>query len=148
MVQVSPGVLAKLRASAEKAMQRVRAVRERGEHITEKAIRTVVVSGTAFSLGVVQGKTGGVEIMNIPLDLLVGAGAHVGGFMRIAGKHSDHLHNVGDGAMALFAGTMGRSVGNTWKTTGKLGFKSAGALPNVGTDFQSDAELANAVLRR
>lgn len=155
MLKVSAGTLSKYKHIADKLQNRVKQVREKGEKVVETVTRTTIVAGTAGALGVIQGKTGGVEILGMPLDLLVGAGAHVAGFMHLAGKQSAHLHNVGDGAMALYAGTMGRAIGANWKATGKLGlppggFKVAGELPEgmSGADSLSDADLAAAILRR
>lgn len=153
MVKVSAGTLTKYREMAEKAMNRIKTVRERGEQVMETATRTAIVGTTSLALGVIQGKTGGVEILGLPLDLLIGAGAHAAGFMKLGGKNSAHLHNVGDGALALYAGTMGRAIGANWKATGKLGLggaKVSGMLPQgmSGADTLSDQELAAAVLRR
>jgi hypothetical protein len=153
MVKVSAGTLTKYREMAEKAMNRIKSVRERGEAVMETATRTAIVGTTSLALGVIQGKTGGVEILGLPLDLLIGAGAHAAGFMKLGGKNSAHLHNVGDGALALYAGTMGRAIGANWKATGKLGLggaKVSGMLPEgmSGADTLSDQELAAAVLRR
>lgn len=154
-MKISAQALTRYKELAEKAMNKARSVREQGEKVVEQATETAVTAGTAFALGVAQGKTGGIEIMGAPLDLLVGAGAHVAGFMKLGGKASHHLHAVGNGALALYAGTMGRAIGVNWKTTGKLGlpaggFKSAGELPEgmSGSDQLSDADLAAAVLRR
>lgn len=150
-LKVSAGTLTKYRSLAEGAMKRARAAREKGEEVVGKVARTAVTGTTAFALGMVQGRTGGTEVFGVPLDLLVGLGGHVAGFMRIGGKHSDQLHNVGDGGIATYAATMGRSVGLNWKTTGRLtGAKTAGALPEgrTGGISQSDEELAASVMRR
>lgn len=101
--------------------RRVESVKKKGEEIAIRVVRTAEVSGTAFGLGVIQGKTGGVEIMGVPLELAV-AGAAAGlGYLGAAGKMSDHLINVGDGALAAYATTMGRGVGLGWKERGVLG---------------------------
>lgn len=153
MVKVTERHISKLRSLADKALARARAVREKGEEVMGTLTRTAVISGTAFGLGVVQGRTGGIELGPIPLDLAVAAAAHAGGFLGIAGKHSEQLHNVGDGAAALFAGTVGRGIGANWKATGKLslaGAKVSGMLPAgmSGAESFSDQQLANAVLAR
>ena len=152
-VRITAGHLNKLKSQVEKFQNRARAISAKGEQMMQQASDTAVTTGTAFALGVVQGKTGGFEIMSMPLDLLVGAGAHVAGFMKLGGKNSAHLHNVGNGALALYAGTMGRAIGANWKATGKLslgGARVAGELPEgmSGADSFSDAQLAESVLRR
>ena len=147
-MKVAASSLTRYKNIAEKAMERARRVREKGQEAVERGVRTFVSTGTAFGLGVVQGRTGGVELFGkLPRELLVGAGAHVAGYMRMGGKNSEHLHAVGDGALALYAGTMGRAVGSQWKATGKLlgAPKVAGELPSAGADFASDEELADAV---
>jgi hypothetical protein len=154
-MKISAAALHKYKGLAEKAMNRARAIREHGEKVVETGVKTATISATAFALGTIQGKTGGIEIVGVPLDLIVGAGAHAAGFMKLGGKSSHHFHHIGDGAMAAYAVTMGRAIGNQWKATGKLGlppggFKSSGELPEgmSGSDTLSDADLAAAVLRR
>lgn len=153
MVKVSAGTLTKYRNMAEAAHNRIARFREKGEKVMETATRTVIVTGTAFGLGVLQGKTGGVEMLGVPLDLLLGVAAHGGAFAKVAGSSSKRLHDVGDAAMAVYASTMGRGIGTNWRTTGKLGLggaKVAGELPEgmSGADTLSDEELAAAVMRR
>jgi hypothetical protein len=152
-VKVTASHLTKLRSQVEKFQARARAIAVKGEAMVQQASDTAVTTATAFTLGMVQGRTGGFEIMGMPLDLIVGAGAHVAGFMKLGGKNSGQLHNVGNGALALYAGTMGRAIGANWKATGKLGFRSAGIsgmLPEgmSGADQLSDTDLANSVLHR
>lgn len=147
-LKVAASSLTRYKNLAEKAMERARRVREKGQEAIERGVRTTVSSATAFGLGMVQGRTGGVELFGkLPLELLVGAGAHVAGYMKVGGRNSEHLHAVGDGALALYAGTMGRAVGTQWKTTGRLlgAPKVAGELPSSGADYASDEELASAV---
>lgn len=148
MVKVSAATLSKWKNVAEKANQRLSRVKEKGEAVVEKVTRTMVTTGTAFGMGVVQGRTGGVELLGIPLDLALGVGAHVGGFMRVAGRRSDMLHNIGDGAMAAYAVAVGRGVGDSWKKTGKFlgGAKSSGELPEAGSASMTDEALADSVL--
>ncbi len=149
MLKVSASTLTKYKNLAEKAMTRAKAARAQGEEVVERVQRTAISTGAAFGLGLVQGKTGGIEMFGLPLDLLVGAGAHVAGFMKVGGRRSDTLHYIGDGAMAAYAVTMGRSVGANWKKSGKLfGTGIAGELPSAGADYATDEELAAAVLNR
>jgi len=70
-----------------------------------------VTTGVAFGFGVLQTKVGGIEIVGVPLELLAGVGAHAAAFMGIGGKAGSLLHSAGNGALAAWAVTMGRGVG-------------------------------------
>ncbi len=102
--------------------KRIANIREKAEETTERLLCTVETSGAAFAMGVVQGKTGGVEIFGVPLELGLGVGLNAFALLGGAGKHSSHLSNVGNGCLASYATTLGRGVGATWRD------KSAGAL--------------------
>lgn len=125
--------------------RRIAGIRERAEQTTERLIGTAETAGAAFAAGVIQGKTGGVELFGVPLELGLGLGLNAFAFLGGAGKHSDHLHNVGNGFLAAYATTMGRGVGATWgKGKGALGAGSAGSLgaaKAAGLDL-SDVEQA------
>lgn len=99
---------------------RIANVRARAEKTTEKLLRTAETGGAAFAAGVIQGRTGGVEIVGVPLELGLGAALNVFGYFGGAGKYSDHLNNLGDGFLAAYLTTLGRGVGATMltKTTG------------------------------
>lgn len=89
---------------------RVAGLRKTAEATTEKIVRTAEVGGTAFLAGVLQGR-GGVEVLGVPLELGAGVGLNLLGYFNAAGKMSDHLNNVGDGALAAYFVTLGRGVG-------------------------------------
>lgn len=108
---------------------RIEKIKSHTEKVTEKIVRTVEVGGTAFAVGLLNGKTGGVEIMGVPLELGAGLALNVLGYMGAAGKMSDHLGNVGDGALASFAAMEGVKVGLQWKEKSGGG----GALPGGTT---------------
>lgn len=108
--------------------KRIANIREQAEQTTERIITTAEVSGAAFGMGVLQGKTGGVELFGVPLELGAGLALNAFALFGGAGKHSGHLHNVGNGCLAAYATTLGRGVGATWKDR-SLGAGAAGALP-------------------
>jgi hypothetical protein len=93
---------------------RIQSIKKKAEATTEKLLRTAETSGAAFAAGVIQGRTGGIEVVGVPLELALGASLNVLGYFGGAGKHSDHLNNVGDGFLAAYATTLGRGVGETW----------------------------------
>jgi hypothetical protein len=103
-----PGRLASLKNRIEK-------VKAHTEKVTEKIVRTAEVGGTAFAVGILNGKTGGVEVMGVPLELGAGVALNILSYMGAAGKMSDHLGNVGDGALASFATMEGVKIGLEWK---------------------------------
>jgi hypothetical protein len=101
-------------------------IRKSAERSTEKMLRTAETGGAAFTMGVIQGKTGGVEIVGVPIDLGLGLTLNVLGYFGAAGKMSDHLNNVGDGCLAAYLTTVGRGVGQNWGQKGSLSEKSSG----------------------
>lgn len=102
----------------EQLKGKIAGIRKKAEHVTEKFVRTVEVSGAAFAMGVANGRSHdpeGVNIAGVPVDLGAGLALEVLGYMGAAGKHSDHLNNLGDGCLAHYAAVLGRGVGVTWK---------------------------------
>jgi hypothetical protein len=114
--------------------RRIAGIREKAQETTERLVGTAETAGAAFAAGVIQGKTGGVELFGVPLELGLGLGLNAFAFLGGAGRASEHLHNVGNGFLAAYATTMGRGVGATWGkgktlasgTIGSLGGGSAG----------------------
>lgn len=94
--------------------RRIEGIKQHTEKTVEKVIRTAEVGGTAFAVGVLNGKTGGVEIMGVPLELGAGIALNVLSYMGAAGKMSDHVGNIGDGALASFATMEGVKIGLQW----------------------------------
>jgi len=94
--------------------RRIASIKERAEETTERLVAAAEVTGAAFGMGVLQGKTGGVELFGVPLELGLGLGLTGFGLLGGAGKHSEHLSNLGTGCLAAYATTLGRGVGKTW----------------------------------
>lgn len=94
--------------------KRVASIREQSEQTIERIVTTAEVGGAAFAMGVLQGKTGGVEVFGVPLELGVGLGLNAFALLGGAGKAASHLHNVGNGCLAAYAATLGRGVGTSW----------------------------------
>ncbi len=107
----------RLKSRYEGLMKRADGIKRKGESTVEHLVSSAEVSGSAFALGVVQGKYGPVSVVGVPLDLTIAAGLHLGGFLGLAGRQSHHLHAFGDGALASFFFTLGRGTGAKWKAT-------------------------------
>lgn len=137
---------------AESLRSRLANMRKKTEKVTERVVHTAEVSAAAFTMGVIQGKTGGIEIVGVPLELGLGSALNLLGYFGIAGKASAHLHGFGDGCLASYLTTLGRGVGirmnegnNEAASSGRFGPSGGGQL---GASSLTDAELAAAMASR
>jgi len=126
--------------------RRIASIKERAEETTERIVTTAETAGAAFAMGVVQGRTGGVELFGVPLELGLGIGLNAFALLGGAGKHSGHLAAVGTGCLAAYATTLGRGVGATWrdKERGLSGAAAKGLGARVAGVGLSPAEMAMA----
>lgn len=134
MANLSLPQMRKAASRYEQLKNKVAGIRKKAEHVTEKFVRTVEVSGAAFAMGVANGRSNdpeGVNIGGVPIDLGAGIGLEILGYLGAAGKHSDHLNNLGDGCLAHYASVLGRGVGVTWKEK-SLGGGAPAALKASG----------------
>lgn len=135
-LKVSKMGVARLRDYAERAHARARGLAVKSEQAVGTLVRTAEVQATAFGMGVVNGRFGGVEILGVPLDLGAGSAAHLLAFVGVGGKFSSHLHNLADGALASYMTTLGVGVGK--RMAQSAGASSAGAF---GSGVGSAAEV-------
>jgi len=140
-MKLSKAELGKAHARWENAKKAISRVRERAEEATQRVVDSVEVTGAAFAMGLIQGKTGGVEVMGVPLELGGGLALEFLAFTGMAGKATDHLANFGNGMLAAYACTVGRGVGQSWEQTGKLGGQSPKAI-SKGTDLTPEEIMA------
>jgi len=110
-VRISSADLARYRGGLERMKGRLATVSKRAEGVIETGVRAAVVGGTAFGLGLANGRYGGVKVAGVPLDLGTAVLAHLAGFGGLGGAQSKHLHSIGDGALATYLATAGRGVG-------------------------------------
>jgi hypothetical protein len=99
----------------EKLKARVASMKEKGQEALGHVLQTVEVGGTAFAFGFMRGKmgdqNGDLDVVGVPASLGTGAAMHVLGFLGIFGKHSEHAHNIGDGALAEYGAVAGMRLG-------------------------------------
>jgi len=129
MMKVSAHELAEMGRKLKSAQSRANSALDRAEKIVEGVVHTAEVGSMAFAMGVVQGRTGGVEVIGVPLELGIGVALHTFGWIGDwsgRGVLSGHLHGFGDGALAAYLTTLGRGAGIKWAQ------KSTGALPGGG----------------
>lgn len=149
-MKLSQTDLRKAATRAESLKTRLAGLRKRTEKVAERAVHTAEVGATAFAFGVLQGKTGGIEVVGVPLELGTGVGLHLMGYLGLGGKMSDHLHGIADGALAAYLTTIGRAVGAEWKKkgsgTGELEDGHRAARIGQGANAFRDDELKRAVV--
>jgi len=114
-LKVTKSNLAGWKGKALRAQNRMKSITLKADKTISTVVHTAEVSSAAFVAGVVQGRTGGVEVLGVPMDLGLAAGLHVLGFAGVGGKMSSHLHGFGDGFLAAFLATTGRGVGQAMK---------------------------------
>lgn len=104
-------------------------MKESVEETVESVIRTVEVTGTSLGFGIARGYTGGIEVVNAPVELIAGGGLHLLQLLGGAGKVRSHVAAVGDGALASWGNTLGVGIGARLKAKSAAG---AGAQMGAG----------------
>lgn len=118
--------------------------KEKGQETLGSVLQTVEVGGAAFAFGFMRGKmgdaNGDLDVVGVPASLGSGIAFHALGFLGVFGKHSDHAHNLGDGAIAEYAAVQGMRMGAARSDfAGQrriAGQRAAGRLP-VGGQTQN-----------
>lgn len=115
-VNISGSQFAKMRKRAEGALTRLKGMKEKAADAAGRVVQTMTIGGVSFGFGVVHGRfvdeqgNRGIEFVGIPLELFVGGVSHLLGFVG-GMKYADHLHNLGNGAIASYATMAGVGVG-------------------------------------
>jgi hypothetical protein len=98
--------LARLARAGVAFKRRAEAARETGEKIAGMALATGESAAVAFTLGALNARgVSNVPGLNVPVSLAVAGAALAGSFF--VGKHSDHLVNAAQGAIAVYGYQMG-----------------------------------------
>jgi len=113
MTDITKASATKLREHVQRLRATLARTRERTEEGVQTIVQTVEIGGTAFALGAINGRYGGLEFAGVPMELWIGGGAHALAFF--GGPMPDDLHNFGDGAVACFATTLGAGFGADMK---------------------------------
>lgn len=108
-MQVSLKALETMEAKAKNAKAQIQRVKAQAEDTVMAVVGGVETFGTAFSMGVINGRWGNPEVLGIPVDLGSGLALHAVGFLVDEG--GDHLHNLGNGALCSYFSALGVGVG-------------------------------------
>lgn len=102
---------------------RIARLNEKAGETIEGVVKTLEIQGAAFIFGAIQGAwyepnpakpddKPGVHVFGVPVEAVAGVGMVVAGFMGVGGvKWSDHLTNLGNGALAAWTSNLGRGWG-------------------------------------
>ncbi len=139
--------IVRFKRRADSIISKGRALAEKHKDRINTVVTSTEVSAASFLFGLAQGKFGGISIVGVPVDLLAGLALHVLAFAGVGKGNAHHLHAFGDGALASFFNSLGRSVGRSIQTPtdreriARSGV--AGALDGVtGGASLADEELA------
>jgi len=102
---------------------RVARLNEKAGEAIEGVVKTLEIQSAAFVFGAVQGAwfepdpkvpgdKPGLHWFGMPVEAIFGVGATVAGFIGFGGaKWSDHMMNIGNGALAAWTSNLGRGWG-------------------------------------
>lgn len=121
---ISQAKFDELRSRMESMRKSAMNARARVAQEAETFTRSAATMGSAFALGVVNGRFDSPEILGVPVDLGVAVAGHMLAFSGSAGSQKELVHAVADGAGAAFLTLWGVGAGQSMR-----GSRAAGALP-------------------
>lgn len=105
---ISPARATELLRKADAAANKLATVKKKTEEKAGEVFKLLETVGAGLGVGCLRGKYGAVEVgPGIPLEALIGAGLHTVGFLDLAGKHSEHVHNLGNAVLTTWAALEG-----------------------------------------
>lgn len=110
-MQLSLRSLEDLQSKYESAKKRVATIKESAHDAIMTVVQTAEIAGMSFGLGVVNGYWSQPEVVGIPVSGLMAIGLHTAGFLLDEKSGAQHVHNLGDGAIATYCTTLGVGIG-------------------------------------
>jgi hypothetical protein len=105
-------------------MQKLDSIKDRIAGYAQKSFGLMETGFGAWAGGVLEGRTGGMAVGPLPLNLLLGAGFLVAGFASTNSptleKYGEHFNNLGNGFVGSYLAATGYAFGKRWKETGKI----------------------------
>lgn len=128
----------------DKLAQRAKGLAVKGEEAMGHMVQSMEVGMSALGFGWAEGRYGSIELLGIPANLGASVVLHGLGYFGMAGKHSEHLHNLGDGALASYLHTMGVGIGARSRQPARPGGATSGAnvLPRESASSSSEVHQA------
>lgn len=110
-MQLSLRNLEDLQGKYEGMKKRVANIKESAHDTVMTVVQTAEISAMSFGLGVINGYWSQPELLGVPVAAMLGAGFHTVGFLLDEKSGAEHVHNLGDGALATYFTTLGTGVG-------------------------------------
>ncbi len=120
MAHITEEHLHHMAARHHATMKKFDGLRERVSGIKGRILGTAETAAGAWLGGSLEGRTGGATVINVPINLGVGALLLAAGIGDLAGPWSEHLSNLGNGFIGSYVAATGYSFGKHWRETGKL----------------------------
>jgi hypothetical protein len=99
-------------------MQKLDAIKGRAAAIGTRLRSTLEMGFGAWAGGLLEGKTGGMAIGPLPINLLGGIALLGFGQLDITKGWGDDLSNVGNGLIGSYLAASGYALGKRWRDTG------------------------------
>src|SRR6266567_9330049 len=85
--------------------------KEKVTHAMREVVNGGLIAATAYGLGTLDGRYGGVTVGGAPAELILAGLAHTAGVFWSGAAGSEHMHSVGNGALAVWAANAARVRG-------------------------------------
>ena len=133
-----------LAQKVDKLAQRAKGLAVKGEEAMGHMVQSMEVGMSALGFGWAEGRYGSIEVLGIPANLGASVALHGLGYFGMAGKHSEHLHNLGDGALASYLHTMGVGIGARSRSAARPGANAGvmNVLPAGGATSGAEVHQA------
>lgn len=132
MPNVTKEQLEDMQGIVARAKGAVRGMKEKSDRLMGAIVQSGEVVGTSFALGYVRGRYTEVKLVGVPLEIVVGAGAHVAALFSGA-KYADDMQNIGDGALAAYVVAVGAKIGDEHRK--KAGAPASPPAPQVTSGY-------------
>ena len=98
-------------------MQKLDGIRGKIAGISGHAFGTLETGLGAWAGGVLEGRTGGLAVGPLPVNLLAGAGMLIVSYTGLAKGYSEHLGNIGNGFLGSYLAATGYAFGKRGQET-------------------------------
>lgn len=99
----------------EKLKARMKNMTEKGQEMLGDVLQSAEIGATAFGFGFARGKmgdqNGDLDVFGVPASAGAAIVGHLLAFSGVFGKHSEHAHNIADGALAEYTAVVGMRLG-------------------------------------